>query len=971
MTYGKPQFHIFLFFIVLSSSYTSNLSPSVLRGGLVYSEESSLGPVYLNRDYVSFIRAVDTSILEHAAQTTRDFTTLYHTLCRSINNYVTPFDVAPKKQPGNQPDEIVFSPVKYLIKEGKQVCKNMGAKLPEIRDDPSSNTIRFAAIAKNITKFPAGVYFDSNTKTFRYESDHTPANYQQGNSPFRKIHYGGAWTDSNYKGDWEYESAIVNQGSEWFILYNNPKNDFTIRQADSNDAQFKDYIMCMKPVDATFEQATKESNILMQLAKNACIRDEKALVASTELILAEIEAITNLNISIQSYTPKMEDFFPVIITPDQREEVLSATHKRKRRHLTKKYLHLKLNIKNKKRTTKKRITNKRFTKKRTTKKRNFKKRNTYTYSPTTLRTTTNHKLLKQYLQMVNNMISHQQVKSRKRRAPITTTANVISSSVTGDAPLSWLGEAIGYLLGFPTKNSPEFRQIAKNARNIDILSINQKSIQSTLQYFSKRLSSFGTQLLQTLKAQATLSMEQDLKHMIQHMQGIQQMTLLKYANVLMAGQLGKTSPYAISNKELLAQRQKLREEKGIIITDKIDDTRSIIGILNNTIQILIQVPILDEQKLFNFYHVQALPIFQDNKTYLPDIDAEYVAISKSGSYYADVNSVEFTRCVITPEHCRVSSPATPVGSTPVCTINTFINRKLMCPVVEILAEPHPVILINGNRTIYSVPTETRLYVKCYDHIGSHRFTDETINITGMGETTFRPSCSITLPGGATFNTPAALIEEQISESKLFEHLRTYDTPTNIVIRPMSNSYPDLPMIQLQELEHQDIWYKTFASTDTLPSVTKIIVITVIIIILLITIYYCCPFPRVCCEKARRSALRQKRKRRKEEEHLKEEEHTRNTNLLLQQLASKMDQLSQSQSAPTSRWPSTPGLFTFSKAKAQSDDYEEANSLMDISNPIPPPIGAPHLSYKLKDIENGAFLNKCSPITKRVQFETTS
>ena len=983
MTSGKPQFHIFLFFIVLSSSYTSNLSPSVLRGGLVYSEESSLGPVYLNRDYVSFIRAVDTSILEQAAQTTRDFTTLYHTLCRSINNYVTPFDVTPKKKPGKEPDEIVFSPVKYLIKEGKQVCKNMGARLPEIRDDPSVNKIRFAAIEKNITKFPAGVYFDSHTKTFRYESDHTPANYQHGNSPFRKIHYGGAWTDSNYAGDWEHDSAIVNQGSEWFILYNTPKNDFTIRQADINDANFKDYIMCMKPVDATFEQVTKESNILMQLAKNACIRDEKALVASTELILAEIEAITNLNISIQSYTPKMEDFFPVIITPDQKEEVQSAVQ-RKRRHLTKKYLHLtqnnittlhgtNLNGTTKKRTTKKRTTKKRTTKKRNTKKRNskkrnFKKRNTDVYSPPTLRTTQNHRQLKQYLAMVNNMISHQSIKLRKRRTPVTATANVISSSVTGDAPLSWLGEAIGYLLGFPTKNSPEFRRIATNAKNIEILSINQKSIQSTLQYFSKRLSSFGIQLLKTLKAQATLSMEQDLKHMIQHMQGIQQMTLLKYANVLMAGQLGKTSPYAISNKELLAQRQKLREEKGIIITDKIDDTRSIIGILNNTIQILIQVPILDEQKLFNFYHVQPLPIFKDNRTYLPAIDAEYVAISKSGSYYADVNSVEFTRCVITPEHCRVSSPATPVGSTPVCTINTFINRKLMCPVVEVYAEPHPVILINGNRTIYSVPSETRLYVKCSDQIGSHHFTDETINITGMGEATFRPSCSITLPGGATFNTPAALIEEQISGSKLFEHLRTYDTPTNIVIRPMPDTYPDLPMIQLQELEHQDIWYKTFASTDTLPSVTKIVVIAILILLLLLTIYYCCPCSRICCEKMRRSALRNKRRRKKEEEHLKEEEHTRNTTMLLQQLATRMDQLSHTQSAPTSRWPSTPGLFTFSKAKAQSDDYQEENNLLDISNPIPPPIGAPHLSYKLKDIDNGAFLNKSSPIAKRVQFE---
>ena len=970
MTSGKPQFNIFLFFIVLSSSYTSNLSPSVLRGGLVYSEESSLGPVYLNRDYVSFIRAVDTSILERAAQTTRDYTTLYHTLCRSINNYVTPFDVTPKKQKEKEPDEITFSPVKYLIKEGKQVCKNMGAKLPEIRDEPSRNTIRFAAIRKNITKFPAGVYFDSTTKTFRYESDHTPANYHQGNSPFRKIHYGGIWTDGDYKGDWEHESAIVNQGSDWFILYNNPAHDFTIRQADANDAKFKDYIMCMKPVDATFEQVTRESNILMQLSKNACIRDEKALVASTELILAEIEAITNLNISIQSYAPKMEDFFPVIITPDQKEEITSATHKRKRRHLTKKYHLQQINTKPKKRTTKKRITKNRTTQKRTTKKRNFKKRSTYTSHLIPSQMTTNHKQLKQYLAMVNNMISHQTIKSRKRRTPMVTTANAVSSTVTGDAPLSWLGEAIGYLLGFPTKNSPEFKQIARNAKNIETLSINQKSIHQTLQYFSKRLSSFGTQLMKTLKAQATLSMEQDLKHMIQHMQGIQQMTLLKYANVLMAGQLGKTSPYAISNKELLAQRQKLREEKGIIITDKIEDTRSTIGILNNTIQILIQVPILDEQKLFNFYHVQPLPIFKDNRTFLPDVDAEYVAISKSGSYYADVNSVEFTRCVITPEHCRVSSPATPVGSTPVCTINTFINRKLMCPVVEIQAEPHPVILINGNRTIYSVPTETRLYVKCYDHIGSHRFTDETINITGMGETTFRPSCSITLPGGATFNTPAALIEEQISGSKLFEHLRTYDTPNNIIIRPAPDTYPDLPMIQLQELEHGDIWYKTFASSDTLPSVTKIIVITVIIIILLITIYYCCPCPRICCEKARRSALRQRRKRKKEEDHLKEEEHIRTTDMLLQQLASKMDQLTQSQSAPTSRWPSTPGLFTFSKAKVTSDDYEEADNL-NSSNPIPPPIGAPHLSYKLKDIESGAFLNKSSPICKRVQFETTS
>ena len=59
------------------------------------------------------------------------------------------------------------------------------------------------------------------------------------------------------------------------------------------------------------------------------------------------------------------------------------------------------------------------------------------------------------------------------------------------------------------------------------------------------------------------------------------------------------------------------------------------------------------------------------------------------------------------------------------------------------------------------------------------------------------------------------------------------------------------------------------------------------------------------------------------------------------------------------WPSMPRLYLFSKAKAQSDDYEE-------------PYTTTHWLtlgyYKLKYIESGAFLNKNSPFVKRVQFE---
>ena len=134
MTSGKPQFHISLFFIVLSSSYTSNLSPSVLRGGLVYSEESGLGPVYLNRNYVSFIWAINTFILEQAAQTTCKFTTLYHTLCRSIYNYVTPFDVTPTNEEWRKKRIIIgFQPTSKDIKDNvKSILRRRKKKTTQI-----------------------------------------------------------------------------------------------------------------------------------------------------------------------------------------------------------------------------------------------------------------------------------------------------------------------------------------------------------------------------------------------------------------------------------------------------------------------------------------------------------------------------------------------------------------------------------------------------------------------------------------------------------------------------------------------------------------------------------------------------------------------------------------------------------------------------------------------------------------------
>jgi len=77
--------------------------------------------------------------------------------------------------------------------------------------------------------------------------------------------------------------------------------------------------ICEKLIDNTPITLTKENNILLQLASHACKRDEKALVASTWHILAEIETITNLNVTVKEYEPKMSDYFPHIETKEEVE----------------------------------------------------------------------------------------------------------------------------------------------------------------------------------------------------------------------------------------------------------------------------------------------------------------------------------------------------------------------------------------------------------------------------------------------------------------------------------------------------------------------------------------------------------------------------------------------------------------------------------------------------------------------------
>jgi hypothetical protein len=511
----------------------------------------------------------------------------------------------------------------------------------------------------------------------------------------------------------------------------------------------------------------------------------------------------------------------------------------------------------------------------------------------------------------------------------------------------------------------------------------------TVNTLSKKLHSIGSYVLQTFKAAATVTMEQDLKIIIRYMHVVQQLTLTKYANVLMAAQLGKTSPYAISKQELVTYAKQLKTEKGIAIVTAVEETKSSVALIDNQIQILIQVPIVDEQKLFHFYHIKPLPTFMENKTFIPILDAEYIALSRSGAKYVQVTATEFLKCILQPDICKVTNPITPVNENSLCVIKTYQAQKLACPLQETDKVPKPTVVMTANKALYAVPHETPLYVKCTEHTESHTYTDETVTVNGTGEVAFKASCTITLPSGETYNTPSEVHEQQITHSGLFEILKQEPNPTHTIINRIPKTFQTAPEVQLIDVEDteepskpQNPWEEAFDPKQMETFAIRISSIVVTILLLAAIFYCCCPTQtkdlcKLICWLP--NFIKKKRTRTYE---MKQDDRIKKNDILLQKLAAQMDDITKQQqtdiikeSPIPKRWSSAVQLaYPFSRMTTPTPTPRTTVTTQsdDIDIHMPPPMASPTLSYRPKTLDDtNTSTPQTTPTHKRVQFISTS
>jgi hypothetical protein len=76
--------------------------------------------------------------------------------------------------------------------------------------------------------------------------------------------------------------------------------------------------------------------------------------------------------------------------------------------------------------------------------------------------------------------------------------------------------------------------------------------------------------------------------------------------------------------------------------------------------LVFEIPVLSEAKQYNFYNPTPIPIFSQSEVHIPKLNAQYIAISKSGSKYYAITAEEFRQCKTQPNKCLIRRRARPL-----------------------------------------------------------------------------------------------------------------------------------------------------------------------------------------------------------------------------------------------------------------------------------------------------------------------
>ena len=434
-------------------------------------------------------------------------------------------------------------------------------------------------------------------------------------------------------------------------------------------------------------------------------------------------------------------------------------------------------------------------------------------------------------------------KTERKKRGISTVLKVMLPFTPAIGAASFVVKTIIDSLVMPSKYASK-KKVLQQAKQLEQLRLGHNDIVNAVNEVASQIASIDAKFDLVITSTAIASIESDLKTLIQYLETALQLTLLKYEAALSAAQDSRTSPYTLSQKDLIELASKTHTQTRLTLDTNINNVRtSAIG-YENKITFIIEVPILDDDKYFNFYSIKPIPEFSNNETFYPDIDATNIAISSDGNKYVVLDQNEFDRCMDIPSICNSHLPIQPLTNKATCVITTFTNNKPTCPSKSFNTPPFIFLYFDkdNNRMFYSAPPTSSIFIKCALQNGNYE--DKTVHISGIGVANYRSDCSINLADGTNYKTPLAVATEDIGDLPILDVVAI--TPGNHTFDPSKQFRLNRTDVHAGYISPPVNSQASKANIDWWNILTLIIATIIPITVLTILKYFCTNFYNTYC-----------------------------------------------------------------------------------------------------------------------------
>ena len=297
-----------------------------------------------------------------------------------------------------------------------------------------------------------------------------------------------------------------------------------------------------------------------------------------------------------------------------------------------------------------------------------------------------------------------------------------------------------------------------------------------------------------------------------------------------------TSPYALSEGELKSMSHKYKLQN-IHLSDDISLIHTSAHLVNGSIFLIFQVPIMEEANNFYLYKITPMPLFLNNNSFMPNIDTNYVALSTHQTEYSIISHDEYRQCY--GKHlCTAHDIRRPINKQSHCVVQTFFADKPIC-MVKNSTDSKPFYKLYGNDLFYSVKEMTPLHLRCPQR-KTTTFTPHLVELKGQGQAIIAHGCTGTLPNDFKFTTLAKTTHVQLQSSPFMNLMNELPDITSINIFPTLPQPLDKHIFTLRNITDNslsNIWDQLTKPTDNLAHFVRFIAI--VLVITTIALFLCC------------------------------------------------------------------------------------------------------------------------------------